>query len=147
MWQSQLPSCVVVMLLLLCIEYPLVTCINVTPACSTKEPAHLQVMAVIPTDSVYESDNTYLPNWQKGEELLPGAHLAANEINDLPNMLRGYLLEVIPVRVPQCELSEGIVTFVEELTSNHKTLSILYWEFLFCCIFCKICMIISNISE
>ena len=110
MWQSQLPACIIVTLLLLCIA-------NVTPTCSTKERAHLQVMVVIPTESVY---NIQLPDWQKGEEILPGAHQATNEINDLPNLLSGHQLEVIPVRVPRCELSEGIVPFVEELTSNHN---------------------------
>ena len=75
-WQSQLPVGIAVMLLLLCIEYPSVACTNATPACSTREPAHLQVMAVISTDSVYESDDIYLPNWIKEEEILPGAYLA-----------------------------------------------------------------------
>ena len=74
---------------------------------NTREPAHLQVMAAIPTDSVYESvDDMQLPNWQKGEEILQGAHLAVKEINDLPNLLSGYRFEGILVRVPQCELSE-----------------------------------------
>ena len=110
MWQSQLPACIIVTLLLLCIA-------NVTPTCSTTERAHLQVIVVIPTESVY---NIQLPNWQKGEEILPGAHQATNEINDLPNLLTGHQLKVIPVRVPQCEISEGIVPFVKELTSNHN---------------------------
>ena len=41
---------------------------------------------------------------------------------DLSNLLSGYQLEVIPVRVPQCELSKGIVPFVEELTSNNNNI-------------------------
>ena len=63
MWQSQLPVGVVVMSLFLSIEYPSVVCYtNVTSACSTREPAHLQVVEVIPTDSVYKSvDNIQLP--------------------------------------------------------------------------------------
>ena len=119
-WQSQLPwpVSVAVMLLLLCIEYPLVACTNATPACSTREPENLQVMAVIPTDSVYESDDIQMPDWIKEEELLPGAYLADKDINDLPTLLSGYRLEIIPVRVLQCKLSEGIVPFVKQLTSN-----------------------------
>ena len=92
-WQSQLPECIIVISLLLCIEYPLVVCTNATLACSIREPANLQVVAVIPTDSVNKSvDDIQLSNWQKGEEILPGAHLAAKEINDhdLPNLLSGY---------------------------------------------------------
>jgi gamma-aminobutyric acid type B receptor len=81
-------------------------------------------MAVISTNSVYESENVQLPDWQKGEEILPGAFLAAKEIDDIPNLLSGHQLEIIPVRVHQCELSEGIVPFVEELTSNHNIIGI-----------------------
>ena len=107
------------MLLLLCIDHPLVVCTDVTPTCSAREPTriHLKVMAVVSTNGVYESDNVQLPDWQKGEEILPGAHLAAN---DIPNLLSGHRFEVIQVRVPQCELTEGIVPFVEELTSTHN---------------------------
>ena len=62
---------------------------------------------------MYKSVNDIqLPNWQKGEEILPGAHLATKEINDLPKLLSGYQLEVILVRVPQSELSEGIAASI-----------------------------------
>jgi ABC-type branched-subunit amino acid transport system substrate-binding protein len=44
--------------------------------------------------------------------------------NDIPNLLSGHQLEIIPVRVPQCELSEGIVSFVKELTSNHNIIGV-----------------------
>ena len=103
MWQSQLPPCVTVMLLLLCIDHPLVVCTNVTPTCSTREPTrartHMQVMAVVSTNGVYQSDNVQLPDWQKSEEILPGALIAAKEINNAPNLLSGHRFEVVPVRV------------------------------------------------
>ena len=47
--------------------------------------------------------------WTKGDEILVGAHLAIKEINESSNLLSVYQLQVLPVRVPQCELSEGIV--------------------------------------
>jgi gamma-aminobutyric acid type B receptor len=79
----------------------------------------LQVIAVIPTE--YDSgDVNLIPDWKKGEEILPGAYLAVKEINDMSDLLDGHRFEVIPVRFPHCELSEGIVPFVEELTSNHS---------------------------
>ena len=120
MGQPQLPvGFAVILTILLSSEYSLGICNNnVTTVCSTNESAIL-VLAVIST--VYESDDmTQLLTWEKGEEILPGAHLAAKEINDISNLLSGYRLEVIPVRIPQCELSEGIVPFIEELTSNHN---------------------------
>ena len=122
MWQLRLPVHVVVIVLILWIEFPLVTCTSVNSVCSTREPTVLQVIAVIPI--MYQSDNVnLLPDWKKGEEILPGAHLAIKEINNLPDLLCGYRLEVIPVRVPQCDLSKGIVPFVEELTSNHNNIA------------------------
>ena len=101
MWQSQLPPCVTVMLLLLCIDHPLVVCTDVTPTCSTREPTrtHLKAMAVVSTNGVYQSDNVQLPDWQKSEEILPGALIAAKEINNAPNLLSGHRFEVVPVRV------------------------------------------------
>ena len=118
MWQPQLPVLFVVKLLLLCIVFPLLTGTSMNSVCSTREPTALQVMAVIPI-AHYGSDNLQLlPDWKRGEEILPGAHLAIKEINDLPDLLCGYRLEVIPIRVPQCDLNEGIVPFVRELTSN-----------------------------
>ena len=105
MWQ---PVQVRVMLVLLCIEYPLVTCTSATPVCSTREPNVLQIMAVIPTANESDIDKPS-PDWKKGEEILPGAHLAIKEINDLPDLLSGHRLEVLPVRVPQCNLNEGTV--------------------------------------
>ena len=51
--------------------------------------------------------------------MIPGAHLAVKEIKAISNLLNGYTFEVIPVRVPQCELSEGVVPFFEELTSMY----------------------------
>ena len=72
----------------------------------------VQIIAVVPTvDRVHD-----INLWKQGEEILPGAHLAASEIEKCA--ISGYQLEVIPIRVPQCDLNEGIVPFVEELTSH-----------------------------
>ena len=121
MWQLQLPISVAAILLLLCIEYPLVTRTNGNPVCDTREPTLLQVLAVIQTPYISD-DVKLLPDWIKGEEILPGAQLAIKEISDFPSLLNGYQLEVIPVRVPQCELNKGIVPFVKELTSNDNNI-------------------------
>ena len=75
-------------------------------------PIPIQIMAVVPT-TFGKSD----PQWKKGEEILPGAHLAIKEINDVLSLLSGYRLEVIPVRVPQCDLIEGIISFIREFTT------------------------------
>ena len=54
----------------------------------------------------------------KGEEILPAIQLAVKEINEQYNFLRGHQLEVIPVRVPMCDLNEGNLQFVKSLETN-----------------------------
>ena len=116
----------IILIILLCCEYSLVTCTDgMTPLFSTKERSALQVMVVIPTAAYTSNTITRISQWEKGEETLPGAHLAAKEINETSNLLGGHQLEVIPVRVPHCELlSEAIVPFVKELTSNRNIIGI-----------------------
>ena len=65
MCQPPMLVSVLVMILLLCMEPPLATvvCTSVTPAGNTHEFAHLQVMAVIPTNNAYESNYVQLPDW------------------------------------------------------------------------------------
>ena len=77
----------------------------------------LQIIVIIPT--MFGLGD---PQWKKGEESLLGAQLAIKEINEASDLLSGHRLEVIPIQVPRCELSEGIVPFVEELTSNHNNI-------------------------
>ena len=78
----------------------------------------VHVLAVVPNVEGVDDANL-LPKWEQGEEILPGAYLAASEIGKL---FSGYRLEVIPVRVPRCDLNEGIVPFVEELTSKENNI-------------------------
>ena len=79
----------------------------------------LQIIAIIPT--IFGPGD---PQWTKGDEILAGAYVAIKEINEISDLLSGYQLQVLPVRVPQCELSEGIVPYVEELTSNCNIISV-----------------------
>ena len=79
----------------------------------------LKIMAVVPT--TFGKDQ---PQWTKGEEILPGAHLAIKEINSIPDLLSDYRLEVIPFRIPQCDLNRGIAPFLKELTANENIIEI-----------------------
>ena len=76
----------------------------------------VQVIVVVPTIDGIDDINL----WKRGEEILPGAHLAATETGN--SVISGYQLEVIPVRVPQCDLNEGIVPLVKELTSDDNNI-------------------------
>ena len=69
----------------------------------------VHILAVVPT--VDRVDGTILlPKWAQGEEILPGAYLTANEMG---KSLSGYRLGVIPIRVPRCDLNQGIVPFLK----------------------------------
>ena len=57
MWQPQLQVGVIVMTMLLHIEYSLVMRTTMTRTYDTRGAAHLQIMAVILTNSVYKLDN------------------------------------------------------------------------------------------
>ena len=52
---------------------------------NTEGSTALQIIAVVPT--MFGLDD---PQWMKGEEILPGTHLAAKETNDIPNLLSSY---------------------------------------------------------
>ena len=92
--------------------------ISVTETKQEKLMITLHIIAVVPTmDGV---DNTHLlSKWEQGEEVLSGAYLAASELGKPSH---GYKLEVVPVIVPQCDLNEGIVPFVEELISKENNI-------------------------
>ena len=119
-WQVKQQSLVTLLLLImLCLHspptvfaVPLSNTSSVSEANMERSTA-LQIIAIIPT--MFGSGD---PQWKKGEESLPGAQLAVKEINEAFDLLSGHRLEIIPIRVPRCGLNEGIVPFVEELTSN-----------------------------
>ena len=77
----------------------------------------VHALAIVPTTHK-ESDFNLLPTWMKGEEILPAIQLAVKEINEQYNFLRGHQLEVIPVRVPMCDLNEGNLQFVKSVERN-----------------------------
>ena len=80
-------------------------------------PTVVQIVAVVPT-FLELSDGIPLSKWKEGEEILPGGKLALKEISNIFNLLIGYKLELIPIRFPFCDYNEGIVHFVEQITSQ-----------------------------
>ena len=74
----------------------------------------LHIIAIVPTTDGASLSPT---EWEQGEEILSGAYQAASEVG---NSIHGYRLEVIPVRVLQCDLNMGIIPFVEELISKES---------------------------
>ena len=87
----------------------------------------LHIMVVVPTTEQEQHGHCtdLVPKWERGEEILPGAHIAVNEINDSPNLLRDCPLKIVPIKVPLCTASAVINYFVGNLTSqSNKTVAI-----------------------
>ena len=79
----------------------------------------LQIMVVVPTTKHFDGYCKYLPpKWERGEEILPGAHIAVSEINDYPEILRDFQLEIVTIKAPLCSASAAISSFVGNLTSQ-----------------------------
>ena len=58
---------------------------------------------------VSNSSDVDTPLWGRGEELIPGALLAAQELNSNEDILNGFHIEVVPLFVQDCIVSEGIL--------------------------------------
>ena len=67
---------------------------------------------------VSNSSGVDTPLWGRGEELIPGALLAAQEVNSNEDVLNGFHIEVVPLFVQDCSVSEGILKTVQELLST-----------------------------
>ena len=79
----------------------------------------LNIIVVVPTteksdDYCYSSQ----PEWERGEEILPGAYIAMSEINASPDQRQ---LRIIPVIVPQCSITARLDDFVGNMTSKILT--------------------------
>ena len=82
----------------------------------------LSIVVVLPTTDELVGDHD---QWQSREEILPGAQLALKEISETETLPDGYELEVIPVRVPFCDLTEGIIQFFEEFVPRrHRIIAV-----------------------
>ena len=76
--------------------------------------------------SSYSGPAHSVPQWARGEELIPGALLAAQEINSRDDILQELEIEVVPIVVPNCSIVEGIVKTMEEiLEQRNKMLSVI----------------------
>ena len=94
---------------------------NVADA-NNERPTLIHVLAFVPVTNDGQFETHLHPKWTDGEAILPSAYLAQNEISNLSNFLNGYQLEVLPVRIPLCDLNEGIFHFVKEVVLNENNI-------------------------
>lgn len=63
-------------------------------------------------------DKKSFAGWDRGLDLIPGGHLAAEQINNNSNILQGYELKIIDINSEACgrnTLNKGLVNFYREL--------------------------------
>ena len=73
----------------------------------------LKILSIVSNSSGVDT-----PLWGRGEELIPGALLAAQQVNTNEDVLNGFHIEVVPLFVQDCSVSEGILKTVQELLST-----------------------------
>ena len=79
----------------------------------------LYILSILPYP-----DDSNSTGWDRGFELIPASRLAARHINDSPEILSGYELEVIDVPSEACGINivtEGVVELYRELYYVHPT--------------------------
>ena len=86
----------------------------------------LRLLVVVSKPVVTTSTQEILsvPKWERGHEILPGAHVAADEINNSSTLLNGYHLEITEVNVTLCNVNSGLVHFVENLVMTNNVVGI-----------------------
>ena len=94
---------------------------NVADA-NNERPTLIHVLAFVPVTNDGQVDTYLHPKWTDGEAILPSAYLAQNEISNSSNFLKGYQLEILPVRIPLCDLNEGIFHFVNEVVLDENNI-------------------------
>ena len=93
----------------LCVNYVIVKCLLV----SVVAVQPLKIISIVSNSS--DADT---PLWGRGEELIPGALLAAEQVHSNEDVLNGFHIEVAPLFVQDCSVSEGILDTVKELLST-----------------------------
>ena len=96
----------------------------VTLQCLSAAVVAVQPLEII--SIVSNSSSVGTPLWGRGEELIPGALLAAQEVNSNEDVLNGFHIEVVPLFVQDCSVSEGILKTVQELLStDHPVIGVI----------------------
>ena len=107
----------IIVLLLYCQQ---VVNYNSSPSSSnlSQECSHLYLLNIQPYP-----DNKPFASWDRGLDLIPGGHLAAEQINNNSNILPEYQLKIIDIDSEACgrnTINKGLVNFYRELVVSKK---------------------------
>ena len=93
---------------------------------SSKKPSQncpvLYLLNVLPYPA-----NSVISGWDKGLDLIPGGHLAAEQINNRSDILSGHRLQIIDIDSEDCDsrtLTKGLVNFYRELVFSNDNMCI-----------------------
>ncbi len=85
---------------------------------STKEVLQLVAMVSVPPDSNHHRSTQ---DWERGLEILPGAHVAVQEVNRNTDVLPGYQLELVELITEGCSDNLALVQLVQHLVSQAES--------------------------
>ena len=73
-------------------------------ASESNDIVRLRLFIALPLDQLNKTsvDQDIIRIWDRGDEILPGAQLAVEDINRNPNLLPGYELELVDISVDLC---------------------------------------------
>ena len=100
----------------------LVTCSCIAAARSNRSSLHI-VVVLSSSESLEKSSNrSALSYWNQAKQLLPAIELAANKVNNDSSILKDYVIELIPISVPDTDPNHGVVEFVKEIVSKRRNI-------------------------
>ena len=102
----------------------LAAAISLSFVSSATNKSSLHIVVVLSTsESEVESSNISVVNyWKQAKELLPAAELAIYEVNNDSDILNDYVIELLPIFVPDSDPNHGVVEFVKELVSRSRNI-------------------------
>lgn len=101
------------MCLILQIMFFNIAAVNVNANDSDSSTPKAHIIVVVPTtNDDYEYCEDSQPKWERGEEILPGAHIAVKDASAYLNL--PSKLEIVSIKVPQC----GVTTRIDDLVGN-----------------------------
>lgn len=106
------------------------------PAEARSEVTVLQLLVVLPQLQDGGGGATASASWERGLEILPAAHIAVERINQEPNILSGYQLELVEIGSHNCRQSgvqaDTLAEFIERTVHTTAEQGVVGMVGLFC---------------
>ena len=100
----------------------MVCCSCTAATCTNKTSLHIIVVMSNSEALLKSSNGSVLSYWNQAEQLLPAVELAANRVNNDCSILSEYVIELLPIYVPNSDPNHGVVEFVKEISSASRNI-------------------------